>query len=76
MLNRHDPLVKKTLETLRDSAESQKRLKAVDEAAKAWAEWRLGQCDAPKGIDPQERVLLIATLGAEDPRLSWMRDEG
>jgi hypothetical protein len=68
--------VKKMLETLHESAEDRKRLKGIDAAAKAWAEWRLGQCDAPKGIDPQERVLLIATLGAEDPRLSWMRDEG
>lgn len=76
MLNRHDPVVKKTLETLRESAEEQKRLKTIDAAAKVWADWRLGQCDAPKGIDPQERTLLIAVLGRDDPRLSWLRDEG
>lgn len=76
MLDRHDPLVKKTLETLRDASEDQKRLKAIDAAAQAWADWRLGQCDAPKGLDPNEIQLMIATLGRDDPRLSWLRDEG
>lgn len=73
MLDRNDPLVRKTLTALHDASESQKRLKAIDEAARKWAEWRLGQCDAPKGINLEEVVLLVAALGIEDPRLAWLK---
>ena len=36
------------------------RLASVFVVAKKWAEWRQGQCDYPKGINPEEQALFDA----------------
>ena len=36
------------------------RLATIYEAAKKWAAWRQGQCDYPKGVNPEEQELLDA----------------
>jgi hypothetical protein len=36
-------------------------------AAKAWAEWRQGQCDWPKGANPEEVLLVDVIRDALEP---------